>query len=255
MQDIEPNAASERGPFFLGWQPKWQPASACALDGRRPDGAALPWVGFKTLRTIVYVDGFNLYYGACRKPGRRWLDLSALAVRLLPNDEIFEIAYCTANIKKDPTDPDKQDRQRIYHRALATIPNLEIYLGRFLPKEVRGELVDQPPGEHLIRTVKTFEEKGTDVNIAAHLLKDGYDGRYKSAAVITNDGDLKMPIEIVRKRLNLPVTVINPVLRRHRRRSTALSPDPLPNNASFIHAQVASCGFWFVHATKTFFCS
>lgn len=47
------------------------------------------------MRTIVYVDGFNLYYGACRAPGRKWLDLGALCERLLPNDEIVEIAYCT----------------------------------------------------------------------------------------------------------------------------------------------------------------
>jgi hypothetical protein len=65
------------------------------------------------MQTVVYIDGFNLYYGACRHHGRKWLDLSALCARLLPNDEILEIAYCTANAKKDPADPEKQDRQRI----------------------------------------------------------------------------------------------------------------------------------------------
>jgi hypothetical protein len=94
--------------------------------------------------------------------------------------------------------------------------------------------VDPAPGERLIRRVKTYEEKGTDVNIAALMLKDGFNGRYESAAVISNDGDLKMPIEIVREELNLPVTVINPVLKHRRRRSAALSPTPLPANASFI---------------------
>jgi NYN domain len=86
-------------------------------------------------------------------------------------------------------------------------------------------LVDPAPGERLIRRVKTYEEKGTDVNIAALMLKDGFNSRYESAAVISNDGDLKMPIEIVREELNLPVTVINPVLKHRRRRSAALSPN------------------------------
>lgn len=86
------------------------------------------------MRTIVYIDGFNLYYGACRAPGRRWLNPLALAQRLLPNDEIAEIAYFTANIKRDPEDPGAQDRQRLYHRALQTIPNLEIFLGRYISK-------------------------------------------------------------------------------------------------------------------------
>lgn len=134
------------------------------------------------MRTIVYVDGFNLYYGACRAPGRKWLDLAALCERLLPNDEI---AYCTANIKKDHSDPGKQNRQRIYHRALETIPHLEIYRGRYLPKKVSGPLVDPAPGERTRRTVQTFEEKGTDVNIASLLLTDGYDGRYESAVVMS----------------------------------------------------------------------
>jgi hypothetical protein len=199
------------------------------------------------VRTIVYVDGFNLYYGACRAPGRKWLDLSALASRLLPNDEIVEIAYCTANIKKDHSDPDKQDRQRLYHRALKTIHHLEIYRGRYLPKTVSGRLVDPVDGERLVRSVETYEEKGTDVNIASLLLADGYDKRYESAAVISNDGDLKMPIEIVRARLNLPVTVINPVLkRRGKKRSAALSPEPLPANAAFIQLRakhVEECQF------------
>lgn len=42
-----------------------------------------------------------------------------------------------------------------------------------------------------------------------------------------------MPIQIVREELDLPVTVINPVLHS-KHRSAALSPDPLPANASFI---------------------
>jgi hypothetical protein len=187
------------------------------------------------MRTIVYVDGFNLYYGACRAPGRKWLDLGALCERLLPNDEIIEIAYCTANVKKSLENPGKQDRQRIYHRALETIPNLRIYRGRFLPKQVTGSLVDPAPGERLRRTVRTFEEKATDVNIACLMLMDGFEGRYEQAALISNDGDLQMPVEIIRELLNRHVTVINPVLRRRgKRRNTVLSPQPLPLNASFL---------------------
>jgi len=169
------------------------------------------------MKTVVYIDAFNLHYGACRAAGRRWLDAS---------------------------DPGAQDRQRLYHRALKTIPHLEIFLGRYIPKEVRGELVDPAPGEPRKRTVRTYEEKGTDVNLAARLLLDGFKGGYESAAVISNDGDLKMPIEIVRTELRLPVTVVNPVLHRHR--SAALSPDPLPANARFIRLSardVEECQF------------
>lgn len=197
------------------------------------------------MRTIVYIDGFNLYYGACRAPGRPWLNPLALAQRLLPNDEIAEVAYFTANIKRDPEDPAAQDRQRLYHRALQTIPNLEVFLGRYISKRVRGELVDAAPDERSRRTVLTYEEKGTDVNLATRLLLDGFNRRYESAAVISNDGDLKMPIQVVREELGLHVTVVNPVLHS-KHRSAALSPDPLPPNASFIRLSardVVECQF------------
>ncbi len=197
------------------------------------------------MQTIVYIDAFNLYYGACRAVGRRWLNPLALAQRLLPNDEIVEIAYFTANIKRDPEDPGAQDRQRLYHRALRTTPNLEIFLGRYISKRVRGTLVEPAPDEKSKRTVVTYEEKGTDVNLATRLLLDGFNRRYESAAVISNDGDLKMPIRVVREELDLHVTVINPVLHS-KHRSAALSPDPLPANASFIRLSardVAKCQF------------
>ncbi len=197
------------------------------------------------VRTIVYIDGFNLYYGACCRVGRKWLDLSALCARLLPNDQICEIAYCTANVKKDPDDLDKQNRQRIYHRALKTIPNLKIYLGRFVGKEVKGDLL-QPPPPPPKGLVDTYEEKGTDVNLASRLLKDAHEGRFESAAVISNDGDLKMPVKIVRADLGYPVTIINPVLDPRKPRSAALSPNPLPQNARFIQmraSDVKSCQF------------
>lgn len=101
------------------------------------------------------------------------------------------------------------------------------------------------PGEQLKRTVRTYEEKGTDVNLAARLLVDGFNLRYESAAVISNDGDLKLPIQIVREEFGLPVSVVNPVLRS-KHRSAALSPDPLPPKARFIRLSahdVEECQF------------
>jgi 6-hydroxy-3-succinoylpyridine 3-monooxygenase len=36
------------------------------------------------LRTNIYVDGFNLYYGALRKTPYRWVNLNTLFQYLLP---------------------------------------------------------------------------------------------------------------------------------------------------------------------------
>jgi hypothetical protein len=52
------------------------------------------------------------------------------------------------------------------------------------------------------------EEKGSDVNVAAHLLLDVLGGAVDGALVISNDSDLRLPVE--QARLRVPVGVINP---------------------------------------------
>jgi hypothetical protein len=53
-----------------------------------------------------------------------------------------------------------------------------------------------------------LEEKGSDVNVAAHLLTDALDGRIDGAVVISNDSDLALPIRQVRERI--PLGLVNP---------------------------------------------
>lgn len=57
------------------------------------------------------------------------------------------------------------------------------------------------------------EEKGSDVNLATHLLMDGFRGLYQVAVVVTNDSDLAEPIRIVRLELGLEVIILNPHLK------------------------------------------
>ena len=42
-----------------------------------------------------------------------------------------------------------------------------------------------------------MEEKGSDVNLSAHLLNDVWKGLFDAAAVISNDTDLVTPIRMV----------------------------------------------------------
>lgn len=50
-------------------------------------------------KTIVYVDGFNLYYGSLRKTPYKWLDLNLLFNKILgEHNTIIEIKYFTARI-------------------------------------------------------------------------------------------------------------------------------------------------------------
>lgn len=52
------------------------------------------------------------------------------------------------------------------------------------------------------------EEKGSDVNVASHLLVDVLTARVDAAIVISNDSDLKFPVSYARTRV--PVGTVNP---------------------------------------------
>ena len=162
------------------------------------------------LITIVYVDGFNLYYGALRKTPHRWLDIDKLCTLLLPKNQIVQIKYFTALVSARPSDPDQPVRQQTYLRALGTLPKVSVYLGHFLSHEVTMPLAIQP-GQPLtyVKVIKT-EEKGSDVALATELMNDAHLGNFEAAVLITNDSDLLPPIKIVRYQLGKKVGILNP---------------------------------------------
>jgi uncharacterized LabA/DUF88 family protein len=162
------------------------------------------------MRTYLYVDGFNLYYGAVKGTPYKWLDILTLCQLLLPRNQILKIKYFTALVTARPGDPDQPNRQQIYLRALRTIPDLDIIYGHFLEHEVMMPLAGSPSGNPRYAKVIKTEEKGSDVNIAAHMVSDGYQGAYQVAILLSNDSDLVEPVKIVRNELKLPVGVLNP---------------------------------------------
>jgi hypothetical protein len=52
------------------------------------------------------------------------------------------------------------------------------------------------------------EEKGSDVNVASHLLVDVLTGSVDAAVVISNDSDLRFPVQFARS--HVPLGVVNP---------------------------------------------
>jgi uncharacterized LabA/DUF88 family protein len=160
--------------------------------------------------SYVYVDGFNLYYGAVKGTPFKWLDISKLCELMLPRNQMVKIKYFTALVNARPKDPGQPLRQQIYLRALKTIPNLEIVFGHFLTHIVNMPLANYLPGhQQFVQVIKT-EEKGSDVNIATHLLHDGYQDAYEVSVIISNDSDLVEAIKIIRYELKKNVIVLNP---------------------------------------------
>ena len=159
------------------------------------------------MKTILYIDGFNLFYSAVKGTPLRWLDPVSLVGRAFPNNQIIGTKYFTAKVRALPNNPGQPIRQMILWRALRTLPDLEIIEGDLRTREVMAANVNPPPP--FVRVFKT-EEKGSDVNLAAHLLLDAFRNKYECAIVVSGDSDLVTPIRMVRDDLKNPVGVLNP---------------------------------------------
>lgn len=215
------------------------------------------------LNTIVYIDGFNLYY-AIRNKGYKWLNVKALAELVLSKSPytVSVVKYYTARVSGS-TDPGQPGRQQVYFNALRSVSGIEIHLGKFLAKNQWRPVVTLPvanrqidnscgpvtfvtgdyhihpdtslpncqreimpvgsypsPGNGKATTITPYpdaikvrvhamEEKGSDVNLACHLVNDAWAGRFDAAVVISNDTDLVEPIRIVTQELKKNVLILS----------------------------------------------
>jgi hypothetical protein len=82
------------------------------------------------------------------------------------------------------------------------------HYGQFVEHAKLQWLVDAPLRGPKKALVWVPEERGSDVNLASHLLVDGFTGQYEVAVVVSNDADLLEPVRLVRAVLGLPVGVI-----------------------------------------------
>src|SRR3990167_8279368 len=164
-------------------------------------------------RTIIYVDGFNLYYGCLKKTPYRWLDLKSLFEKLLDSShQICKIKYFTALVSIRKNDNQSQLHQKYYLQALETfIPEIEIHYGHYLTHTVKAKVANPPP--EFIDILKT-EEKGSDVNLALHFLNDAWLDNYDCAVLVSNDSDLAESMKLVKmqhqKKLGLIFPDTNP---------------------------------------------
>jgi uncharacterized LabA/DUF88 family protein len=143
-------------------------------------------------RSIVYVDGFNLYYGALRGGPYKWLNLERYFRLLLPNDNIQKIRYFTAKVVGADA-----AKQAAYLAALATLPLVEVILGKFKTKQIQGLCPSCPLSKPQFFTA--FEEKRTDVNIALWMLHDAQRDLCDRLILVSGDSDLVPAIAMVKE--------------------------------------------------------
>ncbi len=160
-------------------------------------------------RTVVYVDGFNFYYGVVRGTPWKWLDLEALFRKVLgPENTLAKLKYFTARVHASPKDPAVQDRQDAYLRAMsAHCPLVEIYYGHFLRHQISMEHANPPPAS--VEVWKN-EEKGSDVNLALHVLNDAWLNAYDCAMIASNDSDLAESLRLVKAQSNKLIGLVTP---------------------------------------------
>ncbi len=142
----------------------------------------------KKEKVIVYVDGFNMYFGILEAGflNCKWLNISKLVNNLLQvNQELIEIKYFTSRVSNNP---EKQKRQTTYIEALESI-GIKIYYGHYQN--------DATECRQCGNIWPTFHEKMTDVNIATQMLIDAYQDRYDMAMLISGDSDLVPPIKAI----------------------------------------------------------
>ncbi len=149
------------------------------------------------------------------------------------------MVYCTA-LREKAHDPSSVEDQTTYISALLADPRMQVEYGQYVEKMSQGALalrgsrknknklidvtdveipewlphvtIEQPDGSKaLLVVIQSFEEKGSDVNVASHLLLDIAELKVDAAVVISNDGDLQHAL--VEARGRVPVGLINPTRR------------------------------------------
>jgi uncharacterized LabA/DUF88 family protein len=141
-------------------------------------------------RVVVYVDGFNLYFGIREASYHksRWLNVRLLAQNLLkPNQILKEVKYFTSRVSNHP---EKQKRQSVYLEALQS-EGVKIFYGNYQNSTI---LCNRCGHTWLIA-----KEKMTDVNIATQIIIDAYNDEFDMAMLISGDSDLVPPINSVHK--------------------------------------------------------
>ncbi len=143
-------------------------------------------------KVIVYVDGYNFYYGL-RNGGQKWkrfywLDMVKLFERMmLPDQELVEVNYYSACPLDDQQAADNQD---LLFSANIINPKFKLHLGRYKKKKFKCQNCGFKN--------KTYEEKESDVRVATGMLVDVFTKRCDITIVVSADSDMIPSVEIIK---------------------------------------------------------
>ena len=182
------------------------------------------------LRTRIYVDGYNFYYGCLKGTPFKWLDLMVLFERwVLPSaatgsgsrsSQLLPLAinYFTADIlEKAARAPDSVSSQSRYHTALKKLypDRIKCIKGYYSLIESKAKIVDaeEPakwPRDCQEILVWKLEEKQSDVSLALQAYHDAITGAVDQVVIVTNDTDIAPALEMIRCHTQATIGLIVP---------------------------------------------
>ena len=147
---------------------------------------------------IAYIDGFNLYYGSLKGTRDKWLDIQRLCEAITPKSAtLVKVRYFTAKVKPRNSSPTAHTDQGAYLKALgAHCPLVNFHYGSYQSHTTRMANANPPP--RTVEVIKT-EEKGSDVNLAVHMLNDAFQKKNLVALLISNDSDVAEAVCLARE--------------------------------------------------------
>ena len=195
------------------------------------------------LRTRIYVDGYNLYYGCLKGTSHKWLDLITLFERHVlpsaatgPGASAFElqqpaIRYYTAEIlDKVAKAGESLASQQRYHTALKKLypDRIECIKGYYSLLQSKAKVVDAGnpkrwPRECQEILVWKIEEKQSDVSLALQVYHDAMTGEVDHVVVVTNDTDIAPALAMVRRHTNAQIGLVIPTRDHERIPNTELA--------------------------------
>lgn len=165
-------------------------------------------MGTQLTKTIIYIDGYNLYYSRLKGTPYKWLDIVALFrdCILLPQDpdaKLIKIKYFTAPVKASYArhGADSANAQTQYLRALLARYDglIEVIHGFhiFEPTSLPTFRLGSEANKDDVSRVWMIEEKQTDVNVALHAYRDAVLGHCEQLVICSNDSDMEPALRLI----------------------------------------------------------
>jgi 6-hydroxy-3-succinoylpyridine 3-monooxygenase len=189
----------------------------------------------KSLRTRIYLDGYNFYYGCLKRTEYKWLDPIALFLQIVQTSQsdLFDfvvptVKYFTSPIlAKFAKAADSISRQTQYHHALQGYlgESIQIVQGYYSAERARAYLYEKgkAPIASELKEVWKLVEKQTDVALALSAYSDAVRNEVDQVVFVTNDTDVVPALDFIRRDTKVKIGLVVPTRYLERTVNTDLA--------------------------------